>query len=295
MSDVLGFTAKVDTKKNEVGEYFNSLGVKLEEATKELEEVAKKSETDTNKGDLSKNPIREAINVAKGILGTLKGHLESLKGIGDGTIVGEAASDAQGTTPADDELKKAFKSLQAIVKVATDVGIAKLIEGSTTLKVDNVDNKDGAKILATSAGKPEAGDAGKAAMILATVSGEEMLASIILSKESDAALNNAASGLTTAMNFARGGSAAHLAGADAAKAAAVAGGIALRSLVKTGKLASAAAGQGGQGEVQKVGLIAANKLLVAVEEIIKKAVKNVIGEAKGKIDKAREPKAVGQQ
>ncbi|WP_187373817.1 variable large family protein, partial [Paenibacillus senegalensis] len=99
VSDVLGFTAKVETKKNEVGNYFDSLGKKLGDASKELEEVVRKSETDTNKGDLSKNPIREVINVAKGILGTLKGHLESLKSIGDGTIVGEAATNKEGVEP----------------------------------------------------------------------------------------------------------------------------------------------------------------------------------------------------
>ncbi|ETZ17272.1 Variable major outer membrane lipoprotein [Borrelia duttonii CR2A] len=35
MSDVLGFTAKVDTNKRDVGNYFNSLGVKLSKASEE--------------------------------------------------------------------------------------------------------------------------------------------------------------------------------------------------------------------------------------------------------------------
>ncbi|AFI32062.1 Borrelia lipoprotein-containing protein (plasmid) [Borrelia crocidurae str. Achema] len=211
--------------------------------------------------------------------------------VGDASVVGDAASDTQGTIPADNELKKAFKALQEIVKIATDIGVQGLKAGATTLKVNNADNKDGAKILATSgASKPAAGDAGKAALILASVSGEEMLASIVSSQEGDAALAANAKADTSAIEFAKGGTADHLSGADTAKAAAVSGGIALRSLVKTGKLASAAAGQGGQGEVQKVGLSAVNKLLGAVEEIIKKAVKNVIGEAKGKIDKSRDPK-----
>ncbi|UPA10036.1 variable large family protein (plasmid) [Borrelia nietonii YOR] len=87
----------------------------------------------------------------------------------------------------------------------------------------------------------------------------------------------------------------HLAGADATKAAAVAGGIALRSLIKTGKLASAAAGQGGQGEVQAVGVAAVNKLLVAIEDVIKKTVKNVLEKAKEKIDEARASKRTVQQ
>ncbi|ETZ17115.1 Variable major outer membrane lipoprotein [Borrelia duttonii CR2A] len=109
MSDVLGFTAKVDTKKSDVGNYFNSLGVKLGEATKELEEVARKSEVGVGKGEESKdekNAIREAVDAAKGVLDTLKGHLESLGKVGDASVVGDAASNAQGVAANTDELKK---------------------------------------------------------------------------------------------------------------------------------------------------------------------------------------------
>ncbi|WP_051480224.1 variable large family protein [Borrelia crocidurae] len=297
VSDVLGFTAKVDTKKSDVGNYFDSLGKKLGDASKELEEVAQKSETDTNKGDLSKNSIREAINVAKGILGTLKGHLESLKGIGDGTIVGEAATDKEGAAPADVELKKAYNALKGIVDTADKEGVEKLEVGNTAVKVGNADNKDGAKILSTdSAHKPAVADAGKAAAILTTVNGKEMLASIVKSTEGDPKLEADATAQTTAMSFAKGNTGDRLA-KDVAKAAAVAGGIALRSLVKSGKLASGAGdgSAGGKEEVQAVGISAVNKLLVAVEDIIKKTVKNVLDHVKQEVDKARDPKAVGQQ
>ncbi|WP_025434350.1 variable large family protein, partial [Borrelia nietonii] len=226
----------------------------------------------------------------KTTLNTLKTRLDSLKDIGNANKVGEAASDAAGTAVDDVELKKAYNALKGIVDEAGKSGIAKPEAGATTLKVDNADNKDGAKILATD-NKPAATDASKAAMILATVSEEEMLASIVNSTEGDAALAAAATAQTSAVSFAKGGTAANLAGADAAKAAAVAGGIALRSLIKTGKLASAAAGQGGQGEVQAVGVAAVNKLLVAVEDIIKKTVKNVLDKVKQEVDKARAPKS----
>ncbi|AFI31927.1 Borrelia lipoprotein-containing protein (plasmid) [Borrelia crocidurae str. Achema] len=186
MSDVLGFTAKVDTKKSDVGNYFNSLGIKLGEATKELEEVAKKSEVGVGKGEESKdgkNAIREAIDQAKGVLGKLKGHLESLKGIGDDKVVGYA-NNAQGigTAPDDVQLKTILGVLKDIMKIATDVGGKALEVGVTTLTVNGVDNKDGAKILATSgASNPGANDAGKAAIILASVTGKEMLDSIVKS------------------------------------------------------------------------------------------------------------------
>ncbi|XXG16275.1 variable large family protein (plasmid) [Borrelia puertoricensis] len=294
LSGTLGFTAKSTTKKSDVGGYFNSLGAKLGQASEELEQVAVKATAGIDTSDASKNPIRVAIDSAKATLNTLKTHLDSLKDIGDAKVVGDAASDAAGTAADETELKKAYNSLKGIVETATTEGISKPKVGATTLKVDNADNKDGAKILATD-NKPAATDAAKAAAILATVSGEEILDSIVKSGESDAALAAAANGSTTAISFAKGGSAANLAGADTAKAAAVAGGVALRSLVKTGKLASAAAGQGGQGEAQGVGITAANKLLVAVEDLIKKTVKNVLEKAKAKIDEARAPKEAGQK
>ncbi|ETZ17223.1 Variable major outer membrane lipoprotein [Borrelia duttonii CR2A] len=258
VSDVLGFTAKSTTKKNEVGEYFNSLGVKLEKASEELEKVVNKAASGVDKSDESKNaknPIRIAVDTAKTTLSILKGYVESLAKIGDSEKVGEAATDKEGAAPADVELKKAYNALKGIVDTADKEGVEKLVAGDVAVKVgDNgTDNKDGVKILATVVGnKPGNQDAGKAAAILTTVSGKEILASVIGSKESDAALTANAKADTSAISFARGGSASHLAGADAAKAAAVAGGIALRSLVKSGKLASGAGdgSAGGKEEVQ---------------------------------------------
>ncbi|UPA19231.1 variable large family protein (plasmid) [Borrelia puertoricensis] len=296
LSGTLGLRVTKDTKKSDVGDYFNSLGAKIGEASKELEEVAKKSEIGVDKGDSSKNLIKEAVDAAKATLITLKTHLESLGTVGDSQKVGDAASNQQGVAAADVELKKAFKALQGIVDTAGKEGVERPRAGDIAVKVGNgTDNKDGAKILGTDLAAT-ATDAGKAAAILSTVSGEEMLASIVKSGESDVALTANATAQTSAISFAKGGNAAHLAGANTPKAAAVAGGIALRSLVKDGKLAAAAAdAQGGQGEVQAVGVTAVNKLLVAVEELIKKTVKNVLGKSKEKIDEAREPKSANQQ
>ncbi|WP_434757432.1 variable large family protein (plasmid) [Borrelia puertoricensis] len=293
LSGTLGFTSKSTTKKEDVGGYFKSLGAKLGEASDELEQVAKKSETELDKGGLLNKSIKEAVDTAKATLRTLKTHLESLGTVGDSNKVGDAATNTQGITPTDAELKKALKALQEIVKSAKEKGMKEPEAGNVAVKIDNADNKDGAKILATdSAGKPAAGDVGKAVVILSSVSGEEILASIVKSGEDDAALGAAADANTSAISFAKGGNGAHLA-QDAALASAVSGGIALRSLVKDGKLASGAAdgSAGGKEEVQKVGVNAVNKLLVAVEDMIKKTVKNVLKIAKEKIDGARAPKS----
>ncbi|WP_434757114.1 variable large family protein (plasmid) [Borrelia puertoricensis] len=289
LSDTLGFTAKLTTKKEDVGGYFNSLGAKIGEASDELEQVAKKSETELDKGDLNKI-IRSAVDSAKATLSTLKTHLDSLGTIGDDKVVGWAENDQQGIKPADDGLNKFFNALQLIVKAATDAGVLAPKAGNTTLTVNGVDNKDGAKLLAID--KPGAAVGDKATLIVSAVSGEEMLASIVASKDSDQALGAAADGNTSAISFAKGGTAAHLAGANTPKAAAVAGGIALRSLVKDGKLASH--NDNSEKAVQAAGVTAVNKLLVAVEDIIKKTVNNVLKTAKTKIDEARAPKPIGQ-
>ncbi|ETZ17311.1 Variable major outer membrane lipoprotein [Borrelia duttonii CR2A] len=130
----------------------------------------------------------------------------------------------------------------------------------------------------------------KAAAIVSSVSGEEILASIINSQEGDATGNTGqANANTSALKFAKGDSTVANLAQEAAKAAAVAGGIALRSLVKGGKLA--ANNNDDDKVVKAVGISAVNKLLGAVEEIVKKTVKNVLEKVKQEVDKARDLKA----
>ncbi|AFI32096.1 variable large family protein [Borrelia crocidurae] len=293
IADTLGFTAKATTKKSDVGEYFSGLGAKLGEASAELEAVAKKSEVGADKSDLSENPIRVAVNVAKGVLNTLKGHLELLGTVGDDKVVGEAASNAQGTAPTDIELKKAYNALKGIVDTAVKGGVTKPKTGDIAVKVGSADNKEGAKILAAGANAGAAvGD--KAAAIVSSVSGEEILAAIVKSTEADAtaAISANVDNTTSALKFARGGNQADQLAQDAALAGAVSGGIALRSLIKAGKLA--ANNNDDDKVAQAVGISASNKLLVAIEDIMKKTVKNVLEKVKQEVDKAREPKAAGQ-
>ncbi|ETZ17303.1 Variable major outer membrane lipoprotein [Borrelia duttonii CR2A] len=292
VSDVLGLKVTKDTKRSDVGEYFNSLGGKLGEASGELEKVANEATSGIDKSDASKNPIRVAVEVAKGVLATLKGHLNSLKDIGDSEKVGVAVSQNQGVASAELELKKAYNAFKGIVDTAELEGVAKPKVGDIAVKIDNANNKDGAKVLAAGANAGAAvGE--KAAAIVSSVSGEEILAAIVKSEESDAAVGANATAATSALSFAKGGAnAAHLA-QDVALAGSVSGGIALRSLIKAGKLA--AHDNDDDKIVQSVGISATNKLLVAVENIIKKTVKNVLEKVKQEVDKARVPKASGQQ
>ncbi|WP_434757350.1 variable large family protein (plasmid) [Borrelia puertoricensis] len=296
LSGTLGFRVTKDTTKQQVGNYFNSLGDKLEKASDELEEVAKKSETELDKGDLNK-VIRSAVDTAKATLITLKTHLDSLKDIGDANKVVDVTSNQQGVAANAGALKKAFKAFEGIVDTAKTQQVEEPKKSEVTLAEASIgvaSSKDGAKVLTTGAAGAAAGN--KAAAIVSAVSGEEILASIVASKEGDAdtGVGANATAQTSAISFAKGGGdAGHLA-QDAAKAAAVAGGIALRSLVKDGKLASHNANSD-EKAVQSAGITAVNKLLVAVEDIIKKTVKNVLEKSKEKIDEARAPKPAGQK
>ncbi|AHH11697.1 variable large family protein (plasmid) [Borrelia coriaceae] len=302
ISDTLGLRVTAGTTKNKIGEYFSGLGEKLGKAADQLEEVAVKAVADVDTDGLLNKAIKEAVDTAKGVLDTLKGHLESLKDIGDANQkVGEtentSSSAKEGKAADDAALKKVYKALKGIVDIAiTDGSIKALESGSITLQATN--SKDGAKILATDQShKPGAAVGDKAAVILSKVSGAEMLASIVNSKEEDPQLTKNATGETTAMSFARGNKGGDYLAQDDAKAAAVAGGIALRSLVKTSTLA--ANNSGDDKTVQASGVTAVNKLLGAVEDIIKKAVKNILKAVKEKIDQARTSKIsvseLGQQ
>ncbi|WP_330730406.1 variable large family protein [Borrelia turicatae] len=294
VSGTLGLRVTKDTTKNQVGVYFSGLGKKLGEASDELEEVAKKSEIERSKDSLLNKVIKEAVDAAKTTLSTLKGHLESLKDIGDVNKVVDVANNQNGVAANEDALKKAYNALKGIVEAAESTGINKPKESNVTLASNSigVDAKGGAKIL-TAGNNAGAAVGDKAALIVSAVSGEEILASIVKSQENVQALNNAATAQTTPLEFAKGGATADHLAQDAAKAAAVVGGIALRSLVKDGKLASH--NDNSEKAVQGVGISAVNKLLVAVEDIIKKTVKNVLKTVKEKIDEARAPKPAGQQ
>ncbi len=115
ISDTLGFNATKDTKKQDVGEYFDNLSVKIGSASKELEDVVKKAEGEGSKDGSIAVAIREAVNVAKTTLNTLKEHLESLKDIGDGAVVGDAASNKEGVAADGDALNKVLKAFQGII------------------------------------------------------------------------------------------------------------------------------------------------------------------------------------
>ncbi|WAZ72819.1 variable large family protein (plasmid) [Borrelia miyamotoi] len=290
VSDTLGLRVTKDTKKSEVAGYFSSLGGKLGEASDELEQVAVKATADADKDGILNKSVREAVNVAKTTLNILKSHLESLKDIGDANKVVDITSNQQGVAADTEKLKTVFNALKGIVDTAKTGGEVKEPSTSNITLASNsigvTDAKNGAKVLTTGAAGAAVGD--KAAAIVSSVSGEEILAAVVKSGESDAALTANATADTSAISFAKGGATADHLAQDTAKAAAVSGGIALRSLVKGGKLA--AHDNNDDKAVQGAGITAVNKLLVAVEDIIKKTVKNILEKAKEKIDEARNPK-----
>ncbi|QMU99889.1 hypothetical protein F0310_05635, partial (plasmid) [Borrelia sp. A-FGy1] len=148
----------------------------------------------------------------------------------------KGSGDQQGAKPDDDAIKTALAALKKIKEVAEKQGI-NLAEASSA-KVGS-DNKEGAKILATESDDKglEAADASKALAILTKVTGEETLAAVLASKDNDAELSSDATAGTTAVSFALGGTENNVKEAEAAKAGAATGGIALRSLLKSGKLA----------------------------------------------------------
>ncbi|WP_025401607.1 variable large family protein [Borrelia crocidurae] len=296
VSGSLGFSVTKETKNNEVGEYFNKLGVKLGEASAELDKVAVKASADVDKEGVLNKGIRAAVDTAKTTLSGLKGHLESLEGIGGDKKVIDVAKNQNGVAASTEELKKAYKALKGIVEIATKQGVKEASASDVILGQASigVDAKSGAKVLTTGANAGAAvGE--KAALIVSSVRGEEMLASIVNSTEDKAKKITAnATAETTPLEFAVGGSTADNLAQDVVKAGAVAGGIALRALVKEGKLATHN-DDNDYKAVQSSGVSAVNKLLVAVEKMVKKTVKNVIEGVKKEVDKARDPKASGNQ
>ncbi|UPA19297.1 variable large family protein [Borrelia puertoricensis] len=297
LSGTLGLRVTKDTKKSDVAGYFSSLGAKLGVASKELEEVVVKATSGVDTSDASKNPIKVAIDTAKATLSTLKTHLDSLKDIGDDNKVVDVTVSQSGVAANQAKLESIYDALKGIVTAATTEGIAE--PKKSTVKVINTslggtNPENGAKVLTS--GAVAGGDAGlEAATIVSTVSGEEILAAIVGSSKSDAAgtISSNVNQDTSALKFAKGGATASHLAQTSALAGAVSGGIALRSLVKDGKLASHSGND--NKAVQSAGITAVNKLLVAVEDVIKKTVKNVLKTAKDKIDEARAPKEAGQQ
>ncbi|WP_425387121.1 variable large family protein [Borrelia coriaceae] len=291
ISDTFGITK--DTTKQQVGEYFGKLSTKLGEAASELEKVAEKAAVDVDKDGLLNKSIIAAIDTAKKTLEILKGHLESLKDIGDSSQkIGEAATD-QGKKPDEPELKKAYNALKGIVDTAKTQKVEEPKKSDVSIsaaKLGGASPQDGAKVLTIDTHAGAAVGSG-ASTIVSAVSGKAILAAIVGSGADDPALAGGnAQASTSAVSFARGGSTATNIAKDTAKVEAVAGGIALRSLVKGGKLAANTGSEEDKASVQAAGIAAANKLLVAVEDIIKKTVKNVLRTVKSAIDKARETK-----
>ncbi|AHH11349.1 variable large family protein (plasmid) [Borrelia coriaceae] len=288
ISDTLGFRVTTETTKQQVGDHFKKLGEKLGEASVELEALAKKAEGEgarDGEGSADRSialAIREAVDAAKITLSTLKGHLDSLKDIGNGEKVGWAASAAAGVAASGGELKKATDALKGIVE------LAKKSKAITELKTSDIavstiggsNPEHGIRILGTDS--PTANDEAKATAIISKVNGEEILSAITSSNDSDTISSNV-NGTTSAIAFAKGSTVSNLA-QGTATVSSVSGGIALRSLIKGGKLGATS---NLQVVSQGAGTMAANKLIGTVEELIKKTIKITLDTIKTVVDRTR--------
>ncbi|AHH11246.1 variable large family protein (plasmid) [Borrelia coriaceae] len=291
VSDVLGFNVTKETTGTKVKEYFTGLASGIEKAIQELVKI--KNNTEEFAKEETESAFNKTIEGFKDTLTTLKGYVESLKDIGDANQkVGEVGGSQNGAAADTEELKKALKALKGIVDIAKTQKVEEPKKNDVAISDANLvanTPKDGARALVT--GKNAGASAGPgAAAIVSAVSGEAILAAIVAAQEDDASTGvpgGTASANTSAVAFAKGGTDQTNIANVAAKASAVAGGIALRSLVKTGKLAANDANND-KATVQAAGVAAVNKLLVALEDIIIKTVKKVLEKAKEKIDKSRD-------
>ncbi|WP_182117988.1 variable large family protein, partial [Borrelia sp. A-FGy1] len=276
------------TKKSDVGQNLKKVATALQKTIKELQS---KELTEHIKGLEKGQEAAATVAEAEKALSELAKATEDLSKAFEGGSESVAEAAQNGVQPDGSAIKTAVAALNKIKDVAAKQDI-KLAEASGAT-VGGTD-KDGAKILATDSGGDNglaAGDASKALAILTKVTGEETLAAVLASKDNDAALTGAATAETTAVSFAKGGNEAHVKEAANAKAAAVTGGIALRSLLKNGKLAHKSTADDNTA-AQAVGLNASGKLLGAIEDIIKKTAGTILKKVKKAIDDAREGKGV---
>nr|WP_038359473.1 variable large family protein [Borrelia hispanica] len=293
VTDSLGLNITTGTPRDKVSRYFTELAKKIEQTIESLRGIEEqiKSSGDKHKSE-SVGKSNQEIEDAKNTLITLKGHIESLKDIGDANKVVEVQASQSGVTVNQAKLEVIYDALKGIVTVAVAEGIEEPKKSAvkvinTSLGGTNPEN--GAKVL--TAGANAGGDAGlEAAAIVSAVSGKEILAAIVGSSKADATgtISSDVDGNTSALKFARGGSTASQLAKTSALAGAVSGGIALRSLVKDGKLASHS-GNDSKG-VEVAGVSATNKLLGAVDDVVREIVKKVFDKIKQKLGSSRNPK-----
>ncbi|UPA17140.1 variable large family protein (plasmid) [Borrelia coriaceae] len=298
ISDTLGLKVTKDTAKNEVGNYYKKLAEGIDQAIKELLLIASKTVQSDNQSGKEENlsNLNKAIEKAKQMFEKLKGCIASLESIGDNSKVGEVGSTSQqGEAANESALRKAYDALKGIVDIAMETGVKELKKSNLVLDQRSIGGsgnpENGAKVLAVGAAGADSGPG--AAAIVAAVIGEEILESIVKSEGKAVTISVAATADTTPLEFAMGGTNTNL-NKTVAKAADVSGGIALRSLVKGGKLASNTSNED-KVTVQAVGIDAVNKLLGALEDIIRKTINKILEKVKTEVDEVRNPKSAIQQ
>ncbi|AHH11443.1 variable large family protein (plasmid) [Borrelia coriaceae] len=272
IANTLGISVTSSTKKSDVSDKFKNLASSIEKAIGQVQEAANKAginiEDDKDGG----------VGQAKKTLDELKKHITSLQTLtNDGEVVSgvkaDSASQVQGTGASIEDVQAAVKALKGIVDANTNKKIKP--------KTDTVSSGDtnGGKVLNTTGGGTAIEEnAAKALAIVNSVRGEDILYAIALANETDVVAEATIANATApehAVKLAVTGAAKTTQTAERASKVAVAGGIALRSLLKGGKL-DAASTAANINAVNGVGVTAVNKLLNAIENIVQVVVKQCL-------------------
>ncbi|WP_024653826.1 variable large family protein [Borrelia persica] len=289
ITNALGISVTSATKKSDVSDKFKDLASSIDRAISQVHLAV-------SKAGINFEEVKDGSVVqARKTLDELKKHITSLQTLTNESLVvsgvtASSASGVGGVGSSVEDVKGSLIALKGIVAANTNKGV----EPKNNQKVSS-DEKEGGKVLLTGgAGAAVAADAAKALSIVTSVTGEEMLYAISSADEADvsiAANINTATDPKHAVKLAVTGTATTAADAQNASKVALAGGIALRSLLKGGKLDANAAAADTMA-VNGVGVSAANKLLRAIENIAQVIIKQcleqieqILGDGKSKIVK----------
>ncbi|WP_318250836.1 variable large family protein [Borrelia duttonii] len=265
ITNSLGISVTNSTKKSDISDKFKDLVNAIDKAINQVQEVASKVGINVEESQDG------SIGQAKKTLNELKKHITSLQTLINESMVvsgvtANVATAVEGVGSSVEDVKGALKALKGIVNFS--------VKKSTVSKNETVSNeeKEGGKVLKTTGGGGAVeGDAAKALSIVTSVTGEDMLYAITSAEDSDVVAETTISSATQpkhAVKLAVTGAATTADNAQNASKLALAGGIALRSLLKGGKL-DASAAKTSTNAVNGVGVSAVNKLLKAIESITK--------------------------
>ncbi|WP_051428603.1 variable large family protein [Borrelia coriaceae] len=203
-------------------------------------------------------------------------------------VTAGSASQVAGSGVSVQDVKETVKALKGIVAANTNKAVK-----PTKDTVSSGDTNGGKVLKTTSSGEATAADASKALAIVNSVTGEDMLYAITSADENSDVVAEATTTNATdpkhAVKLAVTGSATSSDTAENASKVAVAGGIALRSLLKGGKLNVGSQTADSMAVNGSLEVSAANRLLKSIENVIQVIIKQcleqtqqILGDSKSK-------------